>query len=306
MHFSTAFMLHEFAAILPKCSTCSCNLRLEKNIGATEACFRAAFPECEIRRAFTSEGIIEKLAEKSGLQVDSLWQALEKIAADGVSEVYLQPLYLTQDKTYAWIREAVARISRAKEKGIKKVVVGRPLLASVGFKEHPDDYRIAIEALRSDLPEVGGEKALVFMCNGTQQMEYSVLQLKLADAGIRNVFIYTAEGYPSFARVLQQLKECAAVEEVILAPFIFAASEHVFSYLGADAADSAKSRLEAEGYRVLLHKKGLGENPAIREVFVQHLQDALRARAAKHGACQNLPVMRKEESDAAISQHVKL
>ncbi len=27
MRFSTAFMLLEFAAILPKCSTCSCNLR---------------------------------------------------------------------------------------------------------------------------------------------------------------------------------------------------------------------------------------------------------------------------------------
>ena len=26
MHFSTAFMLLEFATILPKCSTCSCNL----------------------------------------------------------------------------------------------------------------------------------------------------------------------------------------------------------------------------------------------------------------------------------------
>ena len=260
---------------------------LEKNIIAIEERFREAFPEYEVRRAFTSEAVIEKLAEKSGIKVYSLGDALKKLESEGFSEVCLQPLYLTADKACGQIKEYAARLNHGKERPFTKIVLGRPLLSSIGFKDHPDDYNTAIAALQSQMNGIGEGKALVLMCNGTQQLEYSVLQLKLADAGIRNVFVYTAEGYPTFTGVIRQLRECKA-KEVILAPFILVASEHVFSYIGGDNPDSPKSRLEAEGYAVSVYKKGLGENKAIQDIFIQHLKDAFHAREIKHGHCRKL------------------
>ena len=82
--------------------------------------------------------------------------------------------------------------------------------------------------------------------------------------------------------MLRQLEEARA-EEIILVPFVFAGSEHLMKYLAGDNADSPKSRLEAAGYKVSLFKRGLGENPAIQAIYVQHLKDALLALEMRHG-----------------------
>ncbi len=255
---------------------------LQKSIGSTEENFKVAFPEYEVRRAFTSSAVIEKLAEKCDVQVDGVGEALERLATDGFEEVYIQPLYLVADKTLNHIKDYVITLAHSKEKKFKKIKMSRPLLLSMGLKDHPDDYTILIEAMKTKMPELGSDKAVVLMCNGSHQMEYSVLQLKLADAGIKNAFVYTAEGYPSLERVIRQLEE-NQVKEVVLAPFLLVASEHVLAYISSDKADSAKSKLEAKGYIVSVHTSGLGENPAVQAIYVQHLKDALRAMEMQHG-----------------------
>jgi len=255
---------------------------LQKSIGSTEESFKVAFPEYEVRRAFTSPAVIEKLAEKCDVQVDGVGEALEKLAAEGFEEVYIQPFYLVEDKTLNHIKDYVTTLAHSKEKKFKKIKMSRPLLLSMGIKDHPDDYSILIEAMKTQMPELGSDKAVVLMCNGSHQMEYSVLQLKLADAGIKNAFVYTAEGYPSLERVIRQLEE-NQVKEVVLAPFLLVASEHVLAYISSDKADSAKSKLEAKGYTVSVHTSGLGENHAVQAIYVQHLKDALRAMEMHHG-----------------------
>ena len=132
------------------------------------------------------------------------------------------------------------------------------------------------------MPALGSEKTVVFMCNGRNQTEYAILQLKFADAVIKNAFVYTAEGYPTFEGVLRQLKE-TKVEEVVLAPFVFVSSEHLINYLAGDNNDLGKSRLEAAGYKVSVHRSGLGENPAIQAIYVQHLKDTMLALEMRHG-----------------------
>lgn len=255
---------------------------LKSSIESVEESFKIAFPECDVKRAFTSQAIIEKLAERSGIQVDGVGEALKKLAAEGYIEVHIQPLSIVSDKTYTHIKEYITSLIRSKDREFKKMTVGRPLLLSLGLKDHPDDYNIAIEAVKTQLPELGSEKAVVFMCNGSNQLEYATLQLKLADAGIKNAFVYTAEGYPTFEGVLRQLKEIKA-QEVVLVPFLLASSEHLMKYLAGDDADSAKSRLEATGYKVSVYRTGLAENPAIQAIYVQNLKDALQALEVRHG-----------------------
>lgn len=258
------------------------NKALKKSIESTEDGFKHAFPDCEVRRAFTSSAVIDTLAARSGLQIDDLPAALRTLAAEEYEEVYVQPLSIAADKTYRHIRDYVVALAHRRDKEFRRITIGRPLLSSLGVKKHPDDYAIAIEAVKAQLPELGGEKAVVFSCNGSYQPEYSVLQLKLADGGIKNGFVYTNEGYPTFDNVLRRLQEIKA-GDVALVPFVMVGSEHLLDYIAGAHADSARSKLEAAGYQVSIQKSGLGENPAIQAVFVQHLKDALTALETHHG-----------------------
>ena len=49
-------------------------------------------------------------------------------------------------------------------------------------------------------------------------------------------------------------------------PFLFVAGEHVKN----DIAGDWKEELEKQGYHVDVLMKGLGENPAIQDIIVQH------------------------------------
>ena len=253
---------------------------LKKSIESMENSFKAAFSEYAVRRAFTSPAVIEKLAKQSGIEIDEVGAALKKLAAEGYEEVYVQPLYIVADKMYDFIRQYVTELNHSR-KVFKKIKIGRPLLSYLGTKNTPDDFMIALEAVRTTIPELGSEKAVVFMCNGTQQFEYSVLQLKLNEAGIKNAFVYTADGFPSFEAVLRQLKDAKA-KEVILAPFVLVGSGHLMNYLAGESEDSIKSKLESEDYTVTVHRSGLGENPAIQAIFIQHLKDAFAGKTANH------------------------
>ena len=64
-----------------------------KNIDAIENDIAKAFPDHELRRAFTSGMIIRKLQKRDGVKVDTVTEALEKMADEGIKEVVVKPLW---------------------------------------------------------------------------------------------------------------------------------------------------------------------------------------------------------------------
>ena len=66
---------------------------LEKNITAIEKALAEAFPEYEVRRAFTSGMILKKLRERDGIAIDSVPEAMERLVRDGVQQVVIQPTH---------------------------------------------------------------------------------------------------------------------------------------------------------------------------------------------------------------------
>ena len=54
------------------------------------------------------------------------------------------------------------------------------------------------------------------------------------------------------------------------------AGDHAINDMAGEEEDSWKSRLEAEGYEVTCVLKGLGEYPAIQELFIQHVKFATK------------------------------
>ena len=249
---------------------------------AVEAKIKAAFPEYDVRHAFTSRIIIKKLAERDGLVVDTEKQALEKLKAEGYKEIVIQPLHVEAGDEYSKLMRVVDKY----EKSFDKVYVGRPILYYTGQEgEKPDDYAIAIKALQDQLPKLGKNEAVGLMGHGgvnPSNTAYAALQLKLQDAGLKNVFVFTVEGYPTYENMVTALK-ANKIKKITLMPFMLVAGDHAQNDMAGDEKDSFKSQLTAAGFQVEAYIHGLGENKGIQDIYVQHVKDAIENNYKERG-----------------------
>ena len=78
----------------------SYNDNRDLTIGAIETAIADTFPEYEVRRAFTSQIIIDKLKERDKLEIDNVEEALDRAAADGIRELIVQPTHLMDGYEY--------------------------------------------------------------------------------------------------------------------------------------------------------------------------------------------------------------
>ncbi|MDR2551715.1 MAG: sirohydrochlorin cobaltochelatase [Treponema sp.] len=240
----------------------------EKTIGAVERAITAAFPDYEIRRAFTSQIIIDKLKERDGLEIDNVREAMERLVRDGVKEVAVQPTQVMNgfeyDDTIAEIKSYESRFSSIK--------YGRPLLSSDA------DYQEVINALTEGTKQYNdGSTAVIFMGHGTghaANAAYGRLNDALKAAGHDHYIIGTVEAEPSIEDVAAAAKGLG-VKRAVLSPLMIVAGDHATNDMAGDEDDSWKSILEADGFEVAINLRGLGEYPGIQTLFVNHAKDAI-------------------------------
>lgn len=249
---------------------------------AVENKIRAAFPDYDVRHAFTSRIIIKKLAERDGLNYDTEKQALDKLKAEGYKEVIIQPLHMEAGDEY----EKLMKVAAKYEKSFDKISVGRPVLYYTGQEgEKPDDYLIAIKAMQTQFPKLGKHDAVALMGHGgvhPSNTAYAALQMKIQDAGLKNVFVFTVEGYPTIENLVSELK-ANKIKKVTLMPFMLVAGDHAKNDMAGDDKESFKSQLIAAGFQVETYIHGLGENAAIQDIYVQHVKDAMENKYKERG-----------------------
>ena len=262
---------------------------LQRTLDPLEERFQQVFPEWKICRAFSSQAVRDKLTARSGIQVDDIEEALRKLACEAFEEVYVQPLFLTVDATLQGVQKYIAAEARKPAWKTKTLELARPLLLSLGAKDHPDDYVLAIEALQQQWPPLQESQAILLACNGAQQMEYAVLQLKLEAAGYERIFVCVTDGFPDLANSMTKMK-AKEVQDVLIVPFMLLAGEHILNYLSGVKSDSPKLILEQAGFKAQVLTKGLGENQAIQELFIQHVKDKQQAIARRHGRRNQSPM----------------
>lgn len=246
---------------------------------AVENKIKEAFPDYEVRHAFTSRIIIKKLAERDGIRVDTEKQALDKLKAEGYTEVIVQPLHMEAGDEYAKLSKVME--GYLQNKSFAKLVLSRPLLYYTGQEgEKPDDYLIAIKALQNQFPKLGSREAIGLMGHGgvnPSNTAYAALQLKLQDAGVKNVYVFTVEGYPTIENLIGELK-AQKIKKVTLMPLMLVAGDHANNDMAGDEKDSFKSQLLTAGFQVETYLHGLGENPGIQDIYVQHVKDAIEGK----------------------------
>ncbi|WP_432665947.1 sirohydrochlorin cobaltochelatase [Wukongibacter baidiensis] len=236
-------------------------------IEACEEKITKAFPEYDVRRAFTSQIIINKLKERDNILVDNPTEALTKLKNEGFSEVYIQPLHVINGSEYD---DIVAEASEF-EDAFDKLVLGRPLLTSV------EDYRKVVQALAEEMPERSEKEAVVFMGHGTHHdanAAYACLDYVFEDEGQNNVFVGTVEGFPTIETVIKGLEK-KNIEKVTLMPLMLVAGDHAQNDMAGDEEDSWKIILKGKGYEVETILRGLGEFPKIQDLYIEHLKTAM-------------------------------
>lgn len=237
-------------------------------IGAIEEAIRAAYPQYEVRRAFTSQIIIDKLAERDGIEIDNVTQALDRAVADGIKTLIVQPTHLMNGFEYTDLKNALETYADS----FDQIVLGEPLLTS------DQDFAAVIDAVTADTASYDdGETAIVFMGHGTEADSngvYAAMQEKITAGGFVNYYIGTVEATPSLDDVITAI-DGKGYTKVVLEPLMVVAGDHANNDMAGDEDDSWKSILTAKGYDVTCILEGLGQKPAIQAIYVDHVKAAI-------------------------------
>ena len=238
-------------------------------IGAIEDAIREAYPDYQVRRAFTAQIIIDKLKKEENIEIDNVKQALDRAVANGVKTLVVQPTHLMNGLEYNDLKK---ELDKYKDK-FDKIALGEPLLTS------DEDYKQVIAAITNDTKEyLDGETAICFMGHGTEAESnkvYATMQEKLKAAGYNDYFVGTVEAKPSVDDVIAQVKESGKYKRVILQPLMVVAGDHANNDMAGDGEDSWATKFKAAGFEVKPVLKGLGQNYDIQKIYLEHVKAAI-------------------------------
>lgn len=246
----------------------SFNDNRRNTIGAIEDALEKAFPDWSVRRAFTSQIIIDHVKSRDGEEIDNVKQALDRAVANDVKRLVVQPTHLMNGLEYTDLTEEVSQYADA----FDKISIGEPLLST------DEDFKSVEEAITGATASYDdGQTAIVFMGHGTEADSnaiYSKMQENLKADKYDNYYIGTVEATPSVTDVLEQVK-AGDYKRVVLRPLMVVAGDHANNDMAGDEDDSWKSIFEAAGYNVECVLEGLGSVDAIHEIYVAHAQKAV-------------------------------
>lgn len=182
-------------------------------IDAIERSLQEAFPSYEVRRAFTSKIIIRKLAERDKLMIDTVSAAVEKMIAEGVTELLVQPTHVIAGFEYD---DIIRDLQPYTEK------FNRLNISSSLMKTNKDIKTLANILTTETKSSADAQTAFVWMGHGTAHSVntvYETLQHAFIETGHRNHVVGTVEAEPSFEKVLEQVKKTKATH-IVLSPLM--------------------------------------------------------------------------------------
>ena len=269
----------------------SYNASRVEDIGAIEKALQKAFPEMSVRRAFTSQIIINHVQARDGERIDNVAQALDRAVSNGVTRLVIQPTLLMHGAEYDELCETVAAYADKFE----SVAVAEPLLGKVGRDASAvnEDKQTVAKAVVADavadagygsLEEAAGEGvAFVLMGHGTShtaKVSYSQMQEQMKNLKYENVFIGTVEGEPEETdceNVIEAVK-AAGYKKVVLRPLMVVAGDHAHNDMAGEDEDSWVNLFRAAGAfdQVECQIAGLGSIPAIQNLYIEHAKEAMK------------------------------
>lgn len=231
-------------------------------IDALNSRAREVFPQIEVREAYTSRIVIKRLGDR-GILKHNPAQVLQQLKIDGYTHI----LVLTTAVIDGVEMESLNYNMDMHREEFKEIRVSTPLLYFEG------DYTALIDIITRDTDP---HTAYVWVGHGTYDpstAQYVMLDRMLKESGYPNHFVGCIEGYPYYEQMILQLR-ASGLKKVVLSPLMFVGGEHAKN----DIAEDWRTQLEQDGFTVDVVVKGLGENPAIRDRYIESLKFTTKNR----------------------------
>ncbi len=246
-----------------------------KNIDAVEAAIQQAHPNIPVFEAYTSHIIIERVEAAEGIHKPTPEEAFAQLKADGYTRVAVVSLNVVPGIEYEYNRLVTKQFAN----DFKSVSFATPLMYYQGTEGEPDQVVDFVKALSSQFPALSEDEGILLLAHGTHHPAnayYSVIQDRIGEVGLNNIFVYSVEGRPNLEDVIPKLKE-KGIAHVTLMPIMLVAGDHAHNDMAGDEEDSHKVILEGEGFTVDTYIHGLGENPNVRALYVERADEAVAA-----------------------------
>jgi len=241
-----------------------------KAFDAIEARVRESFPGVEVRWAYTSKVVRDKL-RKQGKMLDDPPVALARMLDEHFTHVVVASLHTIPGEEFHDLCRDVEALKRASGSDTRRLVVSRPLLTSRAHME-----TVARGALEHIPQGRKAQDAVIFMGHGSERhpadSAYAAMNYWLS--GIDpNVFVATVSGQPQLKDLIPGLKK-KGIKKAYLMPLMLVAGDHARNDMCGDDKESWKSTLEAEGIQVECRLKGTGEMPEVVNVWLDNIRVA--------------------------------
>lgn len=221
------------------------------------------FPQMEFREAYTSRIIMRRLAKRGVRKLNPV-EALAQLKSEGFTHVIVQSTNIIDGIEMESLRRDIDQMRPL----FKEIRLGMPLLYT------PEDYKQVIGCLAGKSKE---KTFTILVGHGTYTpatAQYAMLDYMLQAEGHTDFAVGTVEGYPTFDNAVDRLQEQKKIKQVQLLPFMFVAGDHAKN----DIAGDMKEALEKKGYKVTPLLEGLGEQPAIQQIYIDHIRFILKHR----------------------------
>lgn len=240
---------------------------------------KKAFPDTEVRLAYTSNIIRRKIAKEQNLNIPTPTSALAQMNDEGFTHVYVMPMHIIPGEEYDDITGLVNGLRDVKGKyEFRELKVGKPYLASVKDCDVMAD--ILMKRFAKDLAQKG--TGIVLMGHGTPHhianAMYSQLQLALDKKAPGRFFIGTVEAAPMIDDVQRSLKKHKEIKKLVLSPLMIVAGDHANNDLaGKDEEESWINILKKDGYKdIKTFLVGLGEDETMAKVYVEKIREMMK------------------------------
>ncbi len=240
----------------------------QKALKDVQSMLKNEFSDIPIYWAYTSK-IIRHILAKRGIHILSPEMALAKLMDNGYKKVYILSLHVIPGEEYHLLYSNAKLFSLMKN-GIKEIKVSKPLVST-----YEDLEKVANAVLKNiHLKE---KEALIFMGHGTEHPANAIYIALNSILNKKNprVFLATVEGHPTIFDIIPKLKK-QGIKTVYLMPFMLVAGDHANNDMAGDQPDSWKSILTKEGFICKPIIKGLGENPEIVKIYIDHLKEIIK------------------------------
>ena len=260
----------------------SLDFEARKTYEKIRAVYRREFEAPAVEIAFTAGFIRRRLAGTEGTAVESPLTALAELHDAGHEEVVVQSLHVAPGSEFHEAAALVSALGTVRGKfGFRRLASGMPLIASgpdydaVSKALAPEFDRVTVGGGVAESPRDPEETAVVLVGHGTAHPADAAYarMARVLQRDHRNVFLGTIDGFPGLEEALDEVK-AAGVRRVRLVPFLLVAGGHAAKDIAGDDPGSWKRSFEEAGYEVDLNLRGMGENPRVVEIFLEHTRRA--------------------------------